>query len=69
MSDVTLSEWQWRLLMEVLWSINNGIAELNKNLTPAQHEMQFTVPQVNMMRDRIVQELKDAKRPGGLLHG
>lgn len=69
MSEVSITDRQWERLMEVLWSIDSGIAELNKTLAPAQHEVQFTVPKMNMMRDRIVQELKDAKRTGGLLNG
>jgi len=62
MSEVSITERQWERLMEVLWSIDNGIAEMNKNLaadivteapsmTPKHAEPRFTPAQRQMLRD------------------
>lgn len=50
MSEVTIADRQWELLMEVLWSINNGIAELNKNIA---HMRPFSPAQLQMLKDKL----------------
>lgn len=81
MSEVSITERQWERLMEVLWSIDNGIAELNKNLTAetvteaprATMEPRFTSAQQAMFNDFIADSfskaVSDEIRPGGMLYG